>query len=161
DYSKADLQGSINPFAIVTLAHLLAKKTKGRMEDRYQEKWNLIRWLYRSGFNRQQVIDLFRFIDWVMLLPKELAKRLRLEIVELEESQNMPYISSIERIGEERGEKKGEKKGKAETLLKQLQRRFGAVPEAIQVKVASANLGELEIWLDRIFDADSAQAVLQ
>ncbi|MBF0439362.1 MAG: hypothetical protein HQL93_09600 [Magnetococcales bacterium] len=26
DYSKADLQGSINPFAIVTLAHLLAKR---------------------------------------------------------------------------------------------------------------------------------------
>ncbi|MBF0427753.1 MAG: DUF4351 domain-containing protein [Magnetococcales bacterium] len=69
----------------------------------------------------------------------------------------MPYISSIERIGEERGEKKG----KAETLLKLIQRRFGTVPEAIQVRVASANLGELELWLDRILDADSAQAVLQ
>ncbi|MBF0429314.1 MAG: DUF4351 domain-containing protein, partial [Magnetococcales bacterium] len=48
----------------------------------------------------------------------------------------------------------GMQAGKAETLLKQLHRRFGAVPEAVQVKVTSAELGELEVWLDRIFDAD-------
>ncbi|MBF0427378.1 MAG: DUF4351 domain-containing protein [Magnetococcales bacterium] len=55
----------------------------------------------------------------------------------------------------------GMQTGKAETLLKLIQRRFGVIPEGLQVKVASADLKDLEIWLDRIFDADSAQAVLQ
>ncbi|MBF0439213.1 MAG: DUF4351 domain-containing protein [Magnetococcales bacterium] len=161
DYSKTDLKESSNLFAVVTLAHLHAKKTKHRMKDRYQEKVRLIRGLYKQGFNRQQIIDLFHFIDWVMHLPKELAEQLRSEIVEFEENQNMPYISSIERIGEKRGEKRGKQEGKAETLLQLLQRRFGAVPEPVRARVASANLKDLEIWLDRIFEADSAQAVLQ
>ncbi|MBF0429346.1 MAG: transposase, partial [Magnetococcales bacterium] len=47
----------------------------------------------------------------------------------------MPYISSIERIGEKRGEKRGKQEGKAETLLQLLQRRFGAVPEPVRARV--------------------------
>ncbi|MBF0138485.1 MAG: hypothetical protein H7833_03475 [Magnetococcus sp. DMHC-1] len=93
---------STNPFAIVTLAHLHAKSTKNHPEKRYQIKWMLIRKLYNCGFNRQQVIDLFRFIDWVLHLPDKLAKQLQTEIVAFEEKQKMPYISSVERIGEKK-----------------------------------------------------------
>ncbi|MBF0154512.1 MAG: helix-turn-helix transcriptional regulator [Magnetococcales bacterium] len=38
-----------------------AKKTKGNTDDRYQAKWKLIRSLYQRGYDRQKVIDLFRF----------------------------------------------------------------------------------------------------
>ncbi|MBF0136234.1 MAG: hypothetical protein HQL65_08335 [Magnetococcales bacterium] len=85
----------------MTLAHLHAKNTGNQPEKRYQIKWLLIRKLYNSGFNRQQVIDLFRFIDWVLHLPDKLAKQLQTKIVAFEEKQKMPYIKppSLEKWG--------------------------------------------------------------
>ena len=72
----SELETSNNPFAMVTLAHLQAKKTRKQPEQRYQAKLLLIHRLYQRGFARQQVIDLFRFLDWVLTLPKEADKRL-------------------------------------------------------------------------------------
>ena len=155
DYSEAELEQASNPFAVVTLAHRQAKKTKGQTEDRYQAKWKLIRSLYQRGFSRQQVIDLFHFIDWVLHLPKEADEQLRKEIVDFEESQKMPYISSVERIGEERGERKG----KAELLTHQLQRRFGDLPAWANEKLAKADPPSLEEWGLRIFDAQTLDGV--
>ncbi|MBF0137338.1 MAG: DUF4351 domain-containing protein [Magnetococcales bacterium] len=151
DYQEADLEKSTNPFAIVTLAHLHAKKTRHQPEKRYQVKWHLIRSLYKRGCNRKQVIDLFRFIDWVLHLPPELDNQLRSEIATFEEKQKMPYISSVERIGEKRGE--------AKVLTRQLQRRFGALPTWAVEKIAQADQPSLEEWSLQILDAQSLDAV--
>ncbi|MEO5329579.1 MAG: DUF4351 domain-containing protein, partial [Magnetococcus sp. THC-1_WYH] len=140
DYLEAELEQSNNPFAMVTLAHLYAKKTKHRAEDRYVAKRHMIFGMYRRGFSRKQVIDLFNFIDWVMHLPKELDDRLNAEIIEYEENQKMPYISSMERFLEERGRQKGE----ATMLMRQLQRRFGIVPDWASGKIAKAEPSSLE-----------------
>ncbi len=155
DYPEAELERSSNPFAVVTLAHRQAKKTRNQTEDRYQAKWRLIRGLYQGGFGRQQVIDLFRFIDWVLHLPKEADERLRGQIVAFEENQKMPYISSIERIGEEKGEKKGE----ANILTRQIQRRFGDLPAWASEKIAQAEPPSLEEWSLRILDASTLDGV--
>ncbi|MBF0603869.1 MAG: DUF4351 domain-containing protein [Nitrospirae bacterium] len=155
DYAEAELHRSSNPFAMVTLAHYYAKRTKHRVEDRYQAKWNLIRRLYRSGLDRQQIIRLFRFIDWVLHLPKEADNRLWKEIADFEERQKMAYMSSVERYSEERGVRIGE----AKMLTRQLQRRFGVVPDWASEKVAKAELPSLEDWSLRIFDAQSLDDV--
>ncbi|MBF0414501.1 MAG: DUF4351 domain-containing protein [Magnetococcales bacterium] len=159
DYPETDLEKSTNPFAIVTLAHLQAKKTKHRAGDRYQEKRRLIRGLYQSGFNRQQVIDLFRFIDWVLYLPEELDDRLLAEIATFEENQKMPYITSVERIGMRKGEQIGEQRGEAKMLTRMLQRRFGSVPDWASEKITKAEPPALEDWSLRIFDAQSLDDV--
>ncbi|MBF0137752.1 MAG: hypothetical protein HQL65_16100 [Magnetococcales bacterium] len=151
DYAEADLENSSNPFAIVTLAHLHAKKTRHQPEKRYQVKWHLIRNLYKGGFNRQQIIDLFRFIDWVLHLPDNLAKQLRTEIVAFEENQKMPYISSVERIGE--------KNGVAKMLTRMLQRRFGDLPAWANEKIAKAELSSLEEWSVHFVEAQSLDAI--
>ncbi|MBF0181629.1 MAG: DUF4351 domain-containing protein [Magnetococcales bacterium] len=165
DFVEADLINSTNPFALVTRAYLTAKKTRQRMEERYALKKHLIRTLYESGFNRQQVIDLFRFIDWVLHLPKELDVRLWKEIAAYEESQKMPYMSSIERIGMERGEKigeqRGEQQGQAKLLIRLLQERFGLLPEPLREKVTTAKPDDIDAWAGKIFKADSLQAVFQ
>ncbi|GAB0056273.1 hypothetical protein SIID45300_00578 [Candidatus Magnetaquicoccaceae bacterium FCR-1] len=90
------MEESINPFATVTLAPIQTKQTQHRPDARYQAKRRLIRRLYEQGYDRQQVIDLFRFIDWVLHLPKALAEQLGMEIIAFEKNQKMPYISSIE-----------------------------------------------------------------
>ena len=159
DYSEADLEQASNPFAIVTLAHLHAKKTKGQTADRYQAKSKLIRSLYQRGFSRQQVIDLFHFIDWVLHLPRKLEEQLMMEIVEFEERHKMPYISSIERIGEERGRQDGIQIGETKILMRQLQRRFGNVPDWASEKVAKADMSSLEEWSLRFVDAPTLDSV--
>lgn len=151
DYRETELEQSHNPFAMVTLAHLHAKRTKHRIEDRYQAKWRLIRKLYQSDFSRQQIISLFRFIDWVLHLPEELDNRLNAKIVAFEEDQKMPYISSIERLGE--------KKGEANMLMRLLQRRFGTIPDWASEKIAKAEQPSLEEWGLRFVDAQSLDEI--
>ncbi|MBA4466318.1 hypothetical protein FHK98_12570, partial [Cylindrospermopsis raciborskii CS-506_A] len=42
----SELEESNNPFAIVVMAHLKTKATKGKPEEREKWKWILIRGLY-------------------------------------------------------------------------------------------------------------------
>ncbi len=62
-------------------------------------------------------------------------------------------------IGEQRGEQRGEQKGEAKILTRQLQRRFGSVPDWASEKIAKADLSSLEEWSLRIFDAQSLDEV--
>ncbi|MBF0110659.1 MAG: DUF4351 domain-containing protein [Magnetococcales bacterium] len=149
------LESSTNPFAIVILAHLTGKQTKNQPAERFQQKMRITRMLYERGFSRQQIVDLFRFIDWVLSLPEELDNQFWTNLSNFEENKEMPYITSVERIGM----RKGEQKGKAEMLLKQLQARFGLVPESLQERVESADLKDIDAWAIKIFQADSLQAV--
>jgi hypothetical protein len=71
--SWSSLETSKNPFAIVVMAHLKSKATKRSPEDRLQWKLSLVRILLESGLSRQDIRQLFRFIDWIMVLPEELA----------------------------------------------------------------------------------------
>ncbi|HIJ83412.1 MAG: hypothetical protein HW380_198 [Magnetococcales bacterium] len=159
DYPKAELEKSNNPFAIVTLAHLYAKRTKHLIEDRYQSKRHLIRSLYHGGFSRQQIIDLFIFIDWVLHLPDASDKRLWKEIIAFEESQKMPYISSVERFGMQKGMQEGMQKEGASMLTRQMQHRFGSIPDWACEEISKADLSSLEEWSLRILDAATLDAV--
>ena len=57
----------------------------------------------RLGYNRQKVIDLFRFIDWVLQLPEPQALAFWHEVSEMEEEKRMQYVTSVERIGIQQG----------------------------------------------------------
>jgi len=81
-----ELEQSKNPFATVVMAHLQTQKSRKNPALRYNVKLNLTRRLYRLGYNREQITNLFRFIDWVMWLPKELEPNFWREVVEIEES---------------------------------------------------------------------------
>lgn len=162
-----DMEASDNPFAIVTLAHLTGKQTKHQPEKRYQEKQRITRSLYQRGFDRQKIIDLYRFIDWVLSLPVEADNRFWQDLSNFEENQEMPYITSVERIGEERGRligmqmglQEGRQEGEAKILTRQLQHRFGNLPVWVSEKIAQADLFSLEEWSLRFVDAQSLDAV--
>ncbi|MEO5369680.1 MAG: hypothetical protein H7833_06340 [Magnetococcus sp. DMHC-1] len=92
----SELESSNNPFAIVTLVHLTGKQTKSQPAERFQQKKRITRMLYERGFNRQQIVDLFRFIDWVLSLPEELDNQFWVNLSHFEENKKMPYITSCE-----------------------------------------------------------------
>jgi predicted transposase/invertase (TIGR01784 family) len=113
DYRKrwAELEASRNPFAIVVMAHLKAQETKKNAASRKEWKFQLVRRLYEKGYNRSEVINLFRFLDWVMVLPKQLTNEFWTDLKTYEESKEMTYITSVEKIGFERGLKQGVQQG--------------------------------------------------
>ena len=127
DYKEnvEELAASDNPFAIVVQAHLAAQATRGKASHhrRQQRKYRLTTMLYERGWSQQEVIDLYRFIDWVLTLPLELEAAFRDDLETYERGKNMPYISTIERMGEARGEAKG----KIELIGLLLARQVGAV----------------------------------
>jgi hypothetical protein len=49
--------------------------------------------------------------------------------------------------------------GRADTLLRQLQKRFGPVPEAVVRRVRRSSIKKLDTWLDRVLDAESLAEV--
>jgi len=57
-----------NPFAVVVEAHLLAMATRRDADTRLESKFQLIKRLYMEGYSKQEIVDLFRFIDWIMHL---------------------------------------------------------------------------------------------
>ncbi|MEK7833895.1 MAG: hypothetical protein AAB401_22595, partial [Acidobacteriota bacterium] len=68
--------------------------------------------LYDQGYSERDVIGLFRFLDWLMFLPKDLQIEYRDEIERFEEERRMPYVTTIEQIGIEKGIERGIERGK-------------------------------------------------
>ncbi len=109
DYEQrlSELEQSRNPFATVVMAHLQAKATASSRVNRKQQKLILVKRLYDLGFERDSIIILFKFIDWMMTLPSDLAWEFWQEYSSFEESRRMQYVTSVERIGIEKGVRQG------------------------------------------------------
>jgi hypothetical protein len=110
---EAMMEGSANPFAKVVLAHLKARQTHGDPAGRHAWKVRLVRNLYERGFSPQDVRELFRIIDWLMVLPPPLVEVFLQDLDMIQEERRMPYVTSIERLGIRKGLCKG-----IESLLK-------------------------------------------
>jgi hypothetical protein len=101
DYQQrlSELEASRNPFATVVMAHLAAVQTRSNRSQRKQSKLALFRRLYEQGFEREAVINLLAFIDWMLTLPLDLEREFQQEVEQLEAQQRMQYVTSFERSG--------------------------------------------------------------
>ncbi len=125
----AELEQAHNPFAVVIQAHLKTQATRHDPAERYRWKWHLLRGLYERGFEREDVVALFHFLDWLMRLPAELEQQLWRELKAEEEARKMQYVSSVQRIGRQEGLQQGLQQGlnfERHLMLRQARRRFGA-----------------------------------
>lgn len=158
DYQNrwSELEASDNPFAMVVMAHLKTQETRNQARERKNWKFRLVRRLYELGWQETDVRSLYRFIDWVMLLPKQLDAEFWQELKEFEQERNMTYVTTGERIGYERGieegEQKGEQKGEQRLILKQLQRRFGELPSEAIASIQSLDVIQLEELAEALLD---------
>ncbi len=156
---RAEWENSDNPFAIIVLAHLQSQRERNNPEGRLLGKLALIRRLYERGYKRQAILDLFRFIDWVLELPEDLEIRFEAELEQLEEERRMRYVTSIERRGIEKGLQQGLQQEASLLLKKLLNRRFGELPAWVEERLANASREELEYWVERVLEARRLEEV--
>jgi predicted transposase YdaD len=62
--------------------------------------------------------------------------------------------------GLQEGRQEGRQEGEAALLLRQLERRFGALPEPVRARVLAADTTVLEEWGLRILDAASLDEIV-
>jgi hypothetical protein len=101
------LESNTNPFAVMVMAHLKTQATNRNPSARLQWKLTLAKSLYQRGYSRQDIVDLFRLINWMMTLPEELERSFTLEITDYEEEKKMPYITPLERFAIAKGRTEG------------------------------------------------------
>ncbi|MFE1747526.1 transposase [Coleofasciculus sp. H7-2] len=127
------LEQSTNPFAVIIMAHLKAQATRRNPEGRLQWKLSLVRGLYERGYSRENILELFRLIEWMMVLPEELQFGFEETLNRYEEERRMPFITPIER----RGIRKGIVQTSRENVIEVLETRFETVPSSIVESVNS------------------------
>ncbi|MDZ8105445.1 MAG: DUF4351 domain-containing protein [Nostoc sp. DedQUE12a] len=162
DYQNrwAELEASDNPFATVVMAHLKTQQTTKQLGERKTWKFSLIRRLYEQGLQEKDIRNLYRFIDWVMILPKALEAQFWQEFKQFEQEHTMSYITTGERIGYERGKEEGKQEGKQQgkqeqaqaLVLRLLQRRVGSLSQEIQERIQSLSLEQLEALSEALLD---------
>lgn len=109
------------------MAHRKTQDTTQAATERLQWKLRLIKGLYRRGYSRQDILEIFGILDRMMRLPESLELTFRDELRQFEEENQMRYISSIERIGRQEGQHE-----KAKNLIQSiLKSRFGVLDEEL------------------------------
>jgi hypothetical protein len=132
----AELEASTNPFALVVLTHLQAQATRNNDQRRKDTKFALARRLYERGYSRQQVIDLFRFIDWSIMLPEGLERQFWQDLKTFEQERNMTYMTSVERFGRQDGQ--------TALILAQLTEQVGQLPDDLSSQIHALPLPQLQ-----------------
>jgi hypothetical protein len=143
----------------VVLAHLAAQATRDDAQARLGRKLALTRRLYERGLAKQRIIDLYRFLDWILRLPEDLELHYTDAIFAIEESLKMPYVSFVERRGLANGQALGQIRGAAMLLRDQLEERFGTLPAEAAERLDRADQERLRAWGRRVLHAQSLDEV--
>ncbi len=120
------------------MAHLKTRETQHDPEHRQFWKFRLIRHLYDRGYARQNILNLFRFIDWMMRLPDDLEQEFVEQVEQME----------AERFAMQKGEDKGRQEGAVRLLLHLLTHRFGEVSETIETRLQRLSIEQTEALVD-------------
>jgi len=102
-----ELEKSDNPFAVVVMTHLKMLETKNNKLQRLDWKIGLTKNLYGKGYTQEQIFALFTFIDWLLILPRDLTIAYNKAISQFNEENKMRYLTTPEQIGRKEGRKEG------------------------------------------------------
>ncbi|GJD17270.1 hypothetical protein RIVM261_022260 [Rivularia sp. IAM M-261] len=139
-----ELEASNNVFATVVLAHLRTQQTLKNPSKRKEWKFSLIRRLYEQGLSEQEIRNLYKFIDWAMILPEGLENEFWEDFKKFEQERGMTYMTTGERIGYNRGKEEGRVEGRVSTILTLLAISVGEVSEENRVLIESLSLEQLD-----------------
>ena len=147
---EQSIDNASNIFSIIVTAHLKSINIK-QSEKRKVWKMKLVKALYKNGYDRAIIIALFRFIDWVIALPKGIDDEFSTELQQFEKELKVRYVTSIERIGI--------KKGEANILLRLMKKKFGDLSNELESRITDADSEQLEQWSENVLTAESINEV--
>ena len=150
DYQKNPkllADGGLNPFVVVVRAHLSVLESGKDPDKLFKRKFALVKDLYTAGYSRVEIVNLFRFIDWLMDLPAAHERLFWEELSRYEEEKKMPYVTSVERIGIE--------KGSMSLLCRQISKRFRVGADMARPMLEGLNAEAIEELGERFLDAES------
>lgn len=159
-WDELESRAAGNPFAVVVMAQLQANRYRDK-RTRLGPKFELVRSLRRYGYAPNTAGQIYRLIEWMITLPKDLEPEYLRAVNALSEEHKMTYVTLIEREGIKRGRVEGRVEGQADLLLRQVRRRFGAVDEATEQRIRSARARDLETWSLNILDAATLDDVFR
>jgi flagellar biosynthesis/type III secretory pathway protein FliH len=142
------------------MAHLKMQQTTKKPQERKSWKFSLIRRLYDLGWQEKEIRNLYRFIDWIMILPDGLEAKFWQEIKQFEQERQMSYITTGERIGYERGKSEGKIEGEQLLVLRLLRRRVGELPQALIESVQTLSVTQLESLGEALLDFTAMEDLL-
>ncbi|MGK7875635.1 MAG: DUF4351 domain-containing protein [Xenococcaceae cyanobacterium] len=144
---------SNNPFAVIVAAHLKTQQTRKNPLQRYQGKLRIAKSLYQRGYSRQDILELFRLIDWMMTLPDSFQSGFRQEIRRFEEENKMPYVTSIERLAHQEGFEEGQ----ASIMMLMIKRKFGELDREVKAQIQKLGSTQLESLSEALLDFSSVE----
>ena len=112
-------------------------ETEGDDQKRFRWKRQFILLLYKLGFTHETLVQVYRFIEWIMVLPDPLEDRLYDDLKQMEGDKTMPFLTYAERKGLKEGRKQGLIEGKILGLQK-------AIVSVLEVKFAQVDQAVIE-----------------
>ena len=79
------------------LAHLRALKVRGNPQLLFEEKVRLLRTVLRRGYNPEDIVNLYKVVDYLMALPKELESQVNAIVREVARRHGLRKLTSLER----------------------------------------------------------------
>ncbi|MEM9214707.1 MAG: DUF4351 domain-containing protein [Cyanobacteria bacterium P01_F01_bin.150] len=158
DYGQqwSSLEDNLNRFATVVMAHLKARETREDLLSRKDWKLRLTRRLYERGYDRQDILELYLFIDWLIELPQPFEEEFQQELAKFEGEKEMQYISTIERQGIakgiQQGLQQGIEQGERAIVLRLLNKRFSELSDTLIEQVNQMSSETLETLGDALLD---------
>ena len=167
DYDWSELTTTSNPFGLASMAHRWAKATRARnltaAEERLAKKLEVTRLLYAKGLPEREHVNLLRFIDLVLKLPKALARKYWAEVQQMEDrTMEEAFLASFEVEAMEKGLEKGLEKGRLRQMAmvkRHLERLYGDLPPWVVERLQRATVDQLDLWGDRLFDAPTIEKI--
>ena len=112
----------------------------------------MTRGLYEKGYDRQEILDLYRFIDWILALPETVEREFLQELQVFEDERKVTYVTNAERFGIEKGVIQGERS----LILRQLNRRIGTISSNIESQISTLSVPQLESLGEALLDFSTA-----
>ena len=134
----------LEPYPLDALCHMWCEDLAGLPPGSVDLEWVLAYAFATSGIMAEEVLELAREAG---LMVGEVDVNL------IRQPQIIEAVEKAWAEGEAEGKAEGRAEGMPEGLLRLFRRRFGAVPEGVELKVRSAPLPDLEAWMDAFPDA--------
>lgn len=150
-----------NPYVAVLAP--LAVASDADLRAQAPALWQRVREAPLPAAERATLTDvlLYWFLERFRTLTREEVWAMLNLLTSIEETSGYQAIRDRGRAeGKDEGRAEGRTEAKADDLLRLLARRFGPVPAWAKARIAAAPLGQLDTWLDGIFDAGSLTDLL-